>query len=341
MPRVSVCIPTYNYAHYIAGCIRSVQAQTYDDWELVIVDNQSSDNTEDVVRTFRDPRIHFHRNDENIGLVRNWNRCMSLANGEYVAILPADDYYLPRMLERSVAMLDAHPRLGFTHSSFRRVDAQGNLIDTKQYWESDWTMSGLAALQRLVLHCYVVPACVVMRRDCFREVGGFDEAFRYAVDWLMWTRLALNYDVGYVAEPLACERPGHTSSVTVREVKKRPQVVTSEGFLLLQEAFGKLPETRDWSEIRRRAYRNLMDLHVMRTLGLLREGDSQRFRSEIVYALRQCHSFPFRYRKMMVLSAASFLGADFADRLNRAEREFWRAMHGEPDPVEDVDYSLV
>ena len=341
MPEVSVCIPTYNYAQYIAGCIQSVQAQTYDDWELIVVDNRSSDNTEDVVRAFQDPRIRFYKNEQNLGLVRNWNRCMSLATGKYVSILPADDYYLPRMLERSVAMLDAHAESGFTHSSFHRVDGQGNLIDTKQYWEIDWVMPGLDALRRLLLHCYIVPPSVVMRRDCLGRIGGFDETFRYTIDWVMWTRMALKYDVGYIAEPLACERAGHASSVTIRQVKTRPKVVTSEGLRLLQEVFAKLPDTHDWREVRRQAYRNLMDLHVMRTSGLLHEGDVQRFRSEIAYAIRKDNRFPFRYRKMMVLAAASFLGPNFANRLDRSERAFWQVVRGDSGPVGAIDYSLV
>src|SRR3972149_3665070 len=110
MPKVSVCIPSYNHARYIGASIESVLAQSFEDWELVIVDNFSTDDTQAVVKSFRDPRIRSYASDRNVGLVRNWNRCVSLARGEYVGILPADDIYLPRMLERSVGRLDAHPK---------------------------------------------------------------------------------------------------------------------------------------------------------------------------------------------------------------------------------------
>lgn len=328
-PKISVCIPSYNYAHYIGHCIKSVLAQTFEDWELIIVDNCSSDDTERVVTAFADPRIRFYTNDHNLGLVRNWNRCVSLARGGFVAVLPADDLYLPRMLDRSVAMLDAHPEVGFTHASFHRIDEHGEITETKRWWESDQVMPGLVALRRLVMGCYLTPASVVMRRECYRQVGGFDENYRFEIDWAMWMRMALSYEVAYIAEPLVCERHEHPGSVTVRRVFRQPRLLASEDFRLLGEIFGRLPETREWRELRRQAYQNLMMRHIHRTLRLLHNGESARFRSELAYAVRLDHRFPFRHRKLMILGLASLLGSGFANRIDSLEETFWKIVRGE------------
>jgi hypothetical protein len=328
MPKVSVCIPSYNYGQFIEGCIRSVLAQTYPDWELVIVDNRSSDNTREVVRAFQDPRIRYFENAENIGLVRNWNRCIEHARGEYVAILPADDLYLPRMLERCVRMLDSHARVGFCHTGYRRIDESGGVVETRQGWDSDRVTPGWSVLRKLVLGCYITPASVVARRACLVELGGFDERYRFELDWLMWSRIALAYDVAYVAEPLVLQRYAHAGSVTATNLAGQPRLRTAEDFRVLQEVFSRLPSTPDWREVRSEAYRMLMNRHLYRTHLLFRHGHMARFRSELAYALRKDPRTAFRYRKMMVLGAASFLGARFAGLLDSLEEASWGALNG-------------
>ena len=334
MPKVSVCIPSYNHAHYIGECIKSVLEQTFDDWDLVIVDNHSSDNTEEVVRTFADPRIRFFKNETNIGPARNWSRCVSLASGDYVAILQSDDKYLPRMLELSAAMLDAYPRIGLTHSSFHRIDSDGNFIDTKRRWARDQVMDGLTALKQLVTDQYITPSSAVMRRTCFHDVGGFDESYRYNLDWSLWLRLALSCDFGYIAEPLVANRSGHSGSLTVRTVDRRPRVSLSEELRLLEETFERLPATREWRELHRQAYRYVMHRHTIRVLALLHQGETSLFRSEIAYAIRQNHRFPLQYRKIMALCAASVFGAGFARWLDTGEQNFWQALRREPEKRE-------
>lgn len=330
MPKVSVCIPSYNHALYIGKCIESVLAQTFNDWEMVIVDNRSSDNTQEIVRSFSDNRIRFYVNETNIGAVRNWNRCASLARGEYVAILQSDDQYLPRMLERSTAMLDAHPRVGLIHSSFHRIDSDGNFIDTKRRWDHDQVMDGLTVLGNLTRDCYITPSAVVMRRTWFDDLGGFDERYRYNIDWSMWMRMALSSDIGYIAEPSVLQRTGHPSSLTVTSVIREPHLSTSEELRLLDEIFQRLPASREWREIRHQAYRNIMYRHIVKARWLLHHGQTSLFRSEIAYAIRLNHRFPVQYRKMMGLWAASSLGGGFAKSLDFQEQVFWQTLRGEP-----------
>lgn len=329
-PKVSVCIPSYNHGKYIGACIESVLAQIFDDWEMVIVDNSSSDNTQEVVRDFADPRIRFYKNETNIGVARNWNRCGSFARGEYVGFLQSDDQYLPRMLDRSVAFLDARPRVGFTHSSFHRIDSDGNFIDSMSRWGHDHEMDGLTALRQLAMSCYITPSTVVMRRAWFNDVGGFDESFRYNIDWSMWMRLSLFSDVGYIAEPLVRQRTGHPGSVTMSSLIRSPHVGTLEEIRLIDEIFRRLQPPKKWREARRQAHRNIMHRHIMKALWLLHHGETALFRSEMAHAIRLNPSFPFQYRKMMALWGASAFGEKFAKWLDVQEEDFWQVLHARP-----------
>jgi len=158
----------------------------------------------------------------------------------------------------------------------------------------------------------MTPASVVVRRDCFDELGGFDGRFRFEIDWLMWLRIALAHDVAYIAEPLVLQRHQHPGSVTAKTVAGQPRLRTSEDFRILQEVFRKLPPSPEWREIRREAYRRLMNRHLSRAHRLFRLGQMEGFRSELAYAVRKDPSTPFRYRRMMILGAASLLGPRFA-----------------------------
>jgi len=328
-PKVSVCIPSYNHARYIGSSIKSVLAQTFKDWEMIIVDNCSTDNTEEVLKTFADPRIHFHKNETNIGAARNWSRSASLARGEYVAVLQSDDQYLPGMLERSITMLDTHPRVGFVHSSFHRMDSDGNFIDMQQRWEHDQVIDGLNALRLLTKDCYITPSTVVMRRSLFKDLGGFDVRYQYSIDWSMWMRMALSSDVGYIAEPLVLQRPVHPASLTARSIMRKPRLATSEELRLIDEIFGILPASREWREIRHEAYRNIMYRHIVKALWLLHHGETSPFRSEIAYVIRLNRRFPLQYRKVMALWAASVLGTGFPKWLDYQEQAFWQAFRGQ------------
>lgn len=111
-PKISVLIPTYNYGRFLDETIQSVLSQTYTDFELVVVDNCSTDNTIEVVQPYLvDKRVRFYRNETNIGLVGNWNKCLELAQGEYIKFLCADDKFHPLLLQQFAAVMEQHPQV--------------------------------------------------------------------------------------------------------------------------------------------------------------------------------------------------------------------------------------
>src|SRR5579862_5259447 len=131
MPRVSVIIPAYNAARYLPSSIESVMAQTYQDWEIVVVDDGSTDNTKTVLSSYQEQlqdKIHcIHQSNRGLPAARN--TAIRASRGEIMALLDADDVWLPARLSRSVRELDRDPEIGLVHSRVARIDDQGSVID--------------------------------------------------------------------------------------------------------------------------------------------------------------------------------------------------------------------
>lgn len=207
-PKVSVCIPVYNGSEYIAESIESILAQTYKDFHIIVCDNCSTDNTEEIVRSFSDSRITYARNDKNLGLVGNANRCLELANGKYVYILHHDDVMLPENLELKVRLLDENPKVGLVHSDVLLFDQAGKTLDLFKFKEakSDYIEDGKEVFQRYIMDMPVGASffigAVLARRDCYLQLGGFSPMLPNTNDSEMWMRILLFYDVACVGKPL-------------------------------------------------------------------------------------------------------------------------------------------
>lgn len=128
MPKVTVAIPTYNRAHYLKEAIESVLNQTYTDYELLVVDNASTDNTEEVVKSFNDKRIKYIKNETNIGMVNNWNKCIDLAQGEYLIIFHDDDIMKPELLEKEVEILEKDNNTVLVAANIDLIDKVGKTL---------------------------------------------------------------------------------------------------------------------------------------------------------------------------------------------------------------------
>lgn len=205
IPRITVCLPTYNRARYLVQCLGSILAQTFRDFEVIVSDNCSTDATPEVVGTFNDPRIRYVRNARNIGVFPNMNQCLDLARGEYVCILHDDDLYAPRFLEREAGMLDTHPTVGFVHCAAYEIDTEGRRSRVAWAYDVDCVRGGKQEFLRYLGGHNVCCSTVMARRDLYRATGGFDSSYLCS-DFLMWLRLSLAADVAYIAEPLAAMR---------------------------------------------------------------------------------------------------------------------------------------
>ena len=212
-PLVSVCIPTYRGEVHIAECIRSVLAQKFKNFELVIVDDSSPDRTAEVVRSFVDPRVRLICNPTNLGPEGNWNRCRQEARGRYFKLLPQDDILHPECLRRQVAVLEAdvEREIALVFNARRVINASGLLQAVRGYPRRG---SGRVQRATLIRQCLRrgtnligEPGCVLMRRELAERVGPFSAAFPYVIDLEYWFRLLLQGgDAWYVDEVLTSFR---------------------------------------------------------------------------------------------------------------------------------------
>lgn len=213
-PKVSVCIPCYNHGRFVGEAIQSVLDQTFADFELIVVDDHSSDNSESIIRNFSDKRIKLFRNDRNIGRVKNINKCLSLALGEYISILPSDDLYASTSLEKRVKILDSNPKIGLVYSCVEHIDENGFALKKYCYSDRDYIRSGEEEFKSLMFRNYMPAPTVMVRRECYASLGTFNEAVTGHSDWEMWLRITLNnFDVAFIAQPLAYERE-HSGNVS-------------------------------------------------------------------------------------------------------------------------------
>ena len=202
-PLVSVCIGTYNRARDLRECLDSVLAQTYPNFEVVVVDNASTDDTVEIARGYGD-RVRLIRRSTNSGMCSTTrNEAVRHARGEYVAFLDSDDAWLPDKLAKQVRFMKDHPAIPLCHAYCRVMDAasreqgirhEGRIPPTGPYFEA------------LLDHCWITISTVLMRRSLYAECGPFTEILPYGrlgEDWEFFLKTARRYEIGFLPEALA------------------------------------------------------------------------------------------------------------------------------------------
>lgn len=213
--KISVCIPTYNYGRYLSDVVESVLSQTYTDFELVIVDNSSDDDTKSIVSTFltRDKRVKYVCNQTNIGMVGNWNKCLELAKGEYIKLLCADDTLEPNCLEKQVGILEQYPAAVLTSCSRLLTDESLNVIDTLYYSSKLKYVNGHESINTCLKRGNLIgePSATLFRSN--KAKRGFLSKYRQMTDLEMWFHLMEQGDFICQSDQL-CNIRQHCSQMT-------------------------------------------------------------------------------------------------------------------------------
>ncbi|MDD4203316.1 MAG: glycosyltransferase [Candidatus Omnitrophica bacterium] len=209
LPLVSICVPTKDRPEYLRQSIKSILAQDLLNMEIIISDNASTIQTFNVVNEIHDKRIKYSRNNKDLGLVGNLNRCIAMARGKYICIFHDDDIMLNENISKKVEMLESNPNVALVHSDIKRIDENSNIIG--KHWASDQAISKITYAKDMfeLLLTDKNPICapsVMVRRKVYDEVGLFDEKLDYTCDWNMWMRIAALHDIGYIDQPLILYR---------------------------------------------------------------------------------------------------------------------------------------
>jgi glycosyltransferase involved in cell wall biosynthesis len=211
-PAVSVVVATYNYGRFLRRAVESARCQTFGSFELIVIDDGSTDVTPRLARFFLDdPRVRYHR-IAHAGQAAAKNAGVRLARAPLLAFLDADDAWMPHKLARQVALFRADPGLGVAYTRRLLIDEHGQQLEYGQ--PPLYRGRVLEELFRTNFVCY---SSAMVRRAVLDEVGPFDEGLALAIDYDLWLRVALRYRFDYVDEPLVEYRTGHASLSTRTE----------------------------------------------------------------------------------------------------------------------------
>jgi glycosyltransferase involved in cell wall biosynthesis len=232
-PKVSFVVPCYRLAHLLPACITSIRAQSREDFEVLIMDDCSPDETAAVATSFRDPRIRHVRNDHNLGHLANYNKGISLSRGEYIWLISADDRLRqPYLLERYVRAMDRNEKVGYACCPGIILEGDRETTVDGLVARRDTIFEGRTFLRRLLTGNFVIAASGMVRRTCYERFGAFPLDLPYAGDWFLWSLFALHYDVAYFAEPMVNYR-AHELSMTNHLMTHRSTATLQEGFAVL------------------------------------------------------------------------------------------------------------
>ena len=207
---VSVIMPSYNTADYIAESIRSVLAQTYPYWELIIVDDCSSDQTDEVVASFDDCRIRYFKNEKNSGAAVSRNRALREAGGKWIAFLDSDDLWMPDKLEKQIGFMEER-LASFSYTRYEEIDSGGNRTGVM--------VSGPKRITKRGMYRFCWPGCLTVMYD--REAVGLIQIadIKKNNDYAMWLKVCRKANCFLLDETLARYRRGRTGSVSTHSIR--------------------------------------------------------------------------------------------------------------------------
>lgn len=201
--KVSVIIPSYNYGEFISDGIESVINQTYKDFEIIVVDDGSTDNTSESVKKYQDRVSYFYKENGGPSSARNYG--IHNAKGKYICFLDADDIFLPEKLELQINYMEDNKddNIGLIYSDYYCVSRRLKITD---YYESIGFLSQKEAVKYLYNYNYINTSTVMIPKACIDKVGSFNEEYKYLEDYDLWLRLGCNYKFGYINKPLVKTR---------------------------------------------------------------------------------------------------------------------------------------
>lgn len=201
VPEVSVIIPTKNRAHYVSSAIQSVLDQTFGDFEIIVVDGASIDNTREVISKFDDERICYIREKIDRGASASRNTGIRRSRGKFIAFLDDDDLWMPSKVEKQLQLISEKHSIGAVYTGTLRFNKSGKIIRFQKPY-----LKGNIFPQILKKNYIGNCSRVMVRRECFDRTGLFDEKLSACEDWDMWIRLAKHYQFDYIIEPLVLYR---------------------------------------------------------------------------------------------------------------------------------------
>lgn len=252
-PIISICVPTYNGEKYLEEALNSILSQTFNDYEVIIVDDQSTDNTIDISKKFseKDQRIHCYQNKKNLGLVGNWNKCIELARGEWIKFVFQDDLIAPTCIEELLAASTTNTWLAICRRDY--IFEEGTSEETQHFYEknpkphqvfgkmleNDLTFIQSdtvcqTAIDLFGINCFGEPSATLIRKEAFARHGLFNPNLAMMCDTEYCVRLSIHHGFTYLNKSLASFRV-HSGSTSAHHFSKRKYRIILDGIILMYE----------------------------------------------------------------------------------------------------------
>jgi glycosyltransferase involved in cell wall biosynthesis len=316
-PEIAVIMPVLNGQKYIGEAVESIAAQTFQNFELIVVNDGSTDGTCDQLERFRgriDLKCIHHSSPQ--GIARSVNDGIQKASGKFIAFLDHDDLWLPDFLQTQLAHLEQHPDVGMVHSDFQTIDTNGSIIEASvAKCRERQRVSGFV-FANLFMESFIVGNSVLIRKECFDRLGGFDETLRIG-DYHMWLRVARHYKIDYTPKVLTKYRQHQTQDSRSYATGDPP------GLMAIRNILQLYPEVRQElgdHTVRRRMASFYLDM----ARPALSVGMGRAARTSLRKAI---HLHPIEWR-FYVLYAASLLQPSHALAIRRT----WHALKRVPGP---------
>lgn len=256
LPKVSVLVPTYNRSGLLKEALNSIFQQTFTDFEVIVVDNCSTEDIAQVTTSLDDCRLIYIRNDANIGAVNNYNKALRLARGQYIYTFSDDDMMLDiNNLKIKVDLMDAHQSVGIVYSNYHIINDQGEVIG-ENYFTNTPLLEKIIATPLLkardafsILESgtnFVCMTSVLLRGSVLKENHlEFNNQLRYLIDWNLWLHMSLFCDFYYVDEALVGHRRHAQNESSLLKVEDcyNEQLLAKIGLITLFKNTGKLAQT--------------------------------------------------------------------------------------------------
>lgn len=299
MPTVSVIIPTHDRCEHLRSAIASVLTQTFQDFEITVVDDGSQDHPREVVTAFSDGRIRYVRHETNKGVATARNTGISNSTGDYIAFLDDDDQWLPQKLTTQMDLMQRSPAtIGGVYTGYFRVQyPSGKIID-----QITPVKRGNVVDELCCNNCIGTASTVLLRRECFARAGWFDESMYYGEEYDMWIRIAKEFDFECISEPLV------KYSIHASKLSTNSEIV-------MTGLETELAKHKHYFARNRRSYsRRFLNLGVL----YCHKGNIKKGREAF---LRAIELYPFEIRQYWNL-CLSVLGARNFSRLKRLKEFF-------------------
>lgn len=241
-PKISIIMPVLNGERYIAEAIGSICSQTYTRYELVVIDDGSTDRTREIVQSFEARLdLKYVHHARCLGIAPSMNDGVRNASGAFITFLDHDDLWFPEFLQTQLSYLMEHAEVGMVHSDIQTIDSHGEILEASAKRCRQRAQPSGHVFRDLFMHSMICGNSVMIRRECFDRLGLFDESLRWG-DYLMWMRIARHYRIDYVDQVLTKYRQHPTQST--RDLTADPPAEPPPALKAIERVLELYPEIR-------------------------------------------------------------------------------------------------